>query len=81
MQALFEDTYNLTLDVVFGYQLDICVIDLVTLVEIHADCFQGAHWVDCHVLLLIGLDYIADLRLIQQNDLSDVAALRRVVTS
>lgn len=81
MQPLFEDTDNLTLNVVLSDQLDIRIIYLVTLVEVHAHCFQGAHWVDCHVFLLIGLDDVADLSLVQQNDLSDVTGLRWLVTS
>lgn len=40
MQSLFEDTYNLPFDVVLSDELDICVIDLVTFVEVRADCFK-----------------------------------------
>lgn len=45
MQALLEHAHNLTLNVMFSYQLHICIIDLVTFVKIHSHFVQRTHWI------------------------------------
>jgi hypothetical protein len=77
VKSLLEDTHDFPLDIVFGDEFNIRLVDLVALIKVDIHVVNGSDWIESHVILLFGLDDIPDLVFVQDDDFSDIAAWKK----